>query len=261
MPRKPIIHTPHRQCLLPKPTWLLPVYIFKDDTGLVNLQLPFWGGVGAEADLQLLSSENELFLYFFCFFISISSCLAIPPLRPKQRLSSLRLHKHPSSWEKKQDVLNPTDLPLHTATWLTALPLCTSPLARGNVTGPCLEKKGAFTKWTTFTGFLFPFPQTPATREERPCCQPWSWAAQKRQDVGRASGRQSRKEVVEQGLNFTTARWMDRYQPLVTVEMQSSSRTETDRAVSASHLPVGTPQQHCASDQRKITSLNIATAL
>lgn len=56
--------------------------------------------------------------------------------------------------------MNPTDLPLHTTTWLTALPLCTSPLARDRVTGPWLEKKRAFTKWTTFTGFLFPFPQT-----------------------------------------------------------------------------------------------------
>lgn len=66
---------------------------------------------------------------------------------------------------------------------------------------------------------------------------------------------------MEQGLNFTTARWVDCYQPFVTGEKQSSSRTETDCAVSASHLPVGTPQQHCASDQRKITSLNIAIAV
>lgn len=66
---------------------------------------------------------------------------------------------------------------------------------------------------------------------------------------------------MKQGLNFTTAQWVDRYQLLVTGEKQSSSRTETDCVVSASHLPVGTPQQPCASDQRKITSLNIATAL
>jgi len=240
MPKKALIHISWRQYFFPKPTWHLPIYIFKDYTGIVNQLIPCLGRSGCGGRPQcwlpeLFPSRPNFHLYSY-FLIS--------PLRPKQRL-----HKwNQSGWENNRTycILQIcTFMPL-SCIRLTALPLCVSPLMTDNVTSPHLEEKGTFTKWTTFSGFLFSFPRTFPTREVQLCCRSWSRRHRKGNAVVWSRGRRGRKEVWGVSLQ-------DGSRP--TSHHKGTAGLKQNCAVSASHLHVGT-QQNRSTDRMKITSVN-----